>query len=405
MTTTKPEDATENETYPRSSLIYTIGPEQRKALLSSDPKTFELTFSSLIKGIRDTYEQEGLVLIRGLLEEDSLNKLAEDGQAIADAVKLGSTFTSLKFGSVFSFPSGDEKEPLSGQIFRDTALTSTIPAFVAKVLFDDIDNNEDQKNGTTSATLRMLKDAFLAKGKEKKHCGWHVDDAGFWPTDCQSNGVNVWIALDDIPEKYGGGMAVSPKSHTAEWREAAYETIGSTKIFPPEGIGVDSKLFSQVYGKTCGMATLDPDLNERIESSKIEFDYQKGDCLFCTRWLFHRSVQINEEGMKHYSDDQALKRYTVRYERGTARLVRGLSVENCVLMDSENGGKSLDAVCESGGPFYPLCWPPLPDPGKQQTQMEKLVRETFPDLEVKRKQAMKEVMELLNKNKPKSSGY
>ena len=252
--------------------------------------------------------------------------------------------------------------------------------------------------------MKTLKDAFLAKGKEQKHCGWHVDDAGFWPTDCHSNGVNVWVALDDMPEKYGGGLAVSPRSHTAEWRDAAYSVIGSTQIFPPEGINIDSKLFSQIYGKTCSMDTLDPDLNEKIESSKVEFDYQKGDCLFCTRWLFHRSVQINEEGLKHYNDEQSLKRYTVRYERGTARLMRGLSVENCVLMDPENAGSSLDEVCQKGGPFYPLCWPPLTDPSKQEEQMEKLAKEKFPDVDIKRQQVMKDVMEILNKAKGKTEG-
>lgn len=378
--------------------VYVVSPEQRKALLSRDGKECESAFGSLKKTIRETYDDDGFVLIRGLFDPELLTTLCKDGQAIADAVKLGSTFTSLKFGPAFVFPTADEKDSLNGQSFRDTSLTSAIPSFIANILFD-MDKEEE------STSLRLLKDAFLAKGKEQKHCGWHVDDAGFWPVDASSDGVNVWIALDNMPAKYGGGMAVSPKSHHAEWRQAAYETIGSTKVFPPEGIDAASKLFTQVYGKTCDMETLDPELNERVESSKIEFDYQVGDCLFCTRWLFHRSVQINEEGLKHYSDEESLKRYTVRYERGNARLMRGLSLEPCVLMHSENGGKCLDEVCEKEGPFYPICWPPMEDPSKQEAEMEVIFREKLPGTEGKRKEIMTVVLEMINKAKAESGGY
>lgn len=384
-----------------SAFTYTLTPEQRNALRARDSKVFEATFDAkTLRAIRETYEQQGLVLIRGLFDDASLKQLCEDGQAIADAVKMGSTFTSMKFGPVFFFPGvGEEKVPVNGTHFREAALTSTIPAFVARVLFEMDDNTQDSNN-----SLRMLKDAFLAKGKEKRHCGWHVDDAGFWPTDCQSSGCNVWVALDDMPAKYGGGMAVSPKSQTAEWRESAYKVIGSTKIFPSEGVSLDSNLFLEVYGKTCGMETLDPDLNAMIESSKMEFDYQKGDCLFCTRWLFHRSVQINDEGIQHYSDDHSLKRYTIRYERGTAKLIKGLSVENCVLMKAENSGKSLEEVC-GDGPFYPKCWPPLSDPTKQEEQMEKLVSDVFPIVEEKRQVIIKDITTRINKTNEKSNGY
>lgn len=367
--------------------------------MSKDAKEFESAFGSILEGMRETYEKEGLVLVRGLMEDDSLDRLSEGGQKLAEAVMAGwSTFTSLKFGSIFLYPNEDEKAAASGEAFREAALTSTIPAFIAKVLFHMDENNENE------TTLRLLKDAFMAKGKEQSHCGWHVDDGGFWPTSSASNGVNVWVALDDMPAKYGGGLAVSPKSHTADWRQAAYEAIGSTKIFPPEGIGIDSHLFMQVFGKTCGMRDLDPALNERIESSKVEFDYQKGDCLFCTRWLFHRSVQVNDEGLKHYDDATALKRYTIRYERGTARVIKGLCVEPCVLVDSDNCGKTLDEVCENGNPYYPQCWPPLSDGSQQGTQMQTLAKDIFPGTEAKRGQVMKQVSEMMSKAKA-SKGY
>lgn len=168
--------STETETVhddPQGSFIYTITSEHRKALLSTDPQEFESAFDSIVKGIRDTYEQEGLVLIRGLLEEEKLQRLSDDAQIVTESARIGSSFTSLKFGSAFSFPSADGTETLDGESFREAALTSTIPAFIAKVLLC-----MDQEDSTKS--LRLLKDAFLAKGKEQQHCGWHVDDSGFW---------------------------------------------------------------------------------------------------------------------------------------------------------------------------------------------------------------------------------
>ena len=388
--------------------------------------------ANMIKEMRSTFENEGLVLIRGLLDDAQLQQLCDEGQAVADAVKMGTTFSSLKFSPIFSFPENlngsngtsngtssngknhGEKDDLSGQAFRHTALASAVPAFIAKVLFQmeeeeeeeeaqkkrDNDGNDKKDSGTT---LRLLKDAFMAKGKEQKHCGWHVDDSGFWPTDASSNGVNVWIALDDMPAKYGGGLAVSPGSHTADWRQKAYETIGSTMIFPPEGVEAGSELFKQVYGKTCSMATLDPSLNHLIESSKVEFDYQTGDCLFCTRWLFHRSVLINEEGLKQLKLKEgstpeehvaALKRYSIRYEKGTARIPKGLSVEHCVLMDDNNSGQSLDSVCKEGTPFYPRCWPLLSPATmqKQEQEMKLLATDTFPKLDAKRQQVLSDIM-------------
>ena len=264
-------------------------------------------------------------------------------------------------------------------------LESAIPAMIAKVLLNidkesAQDDNEEKKNDETSpTTLRLLKDAFMAKGKEEKHCGWHVDDSVFWPTNSSSSGVNVWLSLDDIPSKYGGGMAVSPRSHTAEWRRDAYACIGSTPTLPPEGLSPAELLKS--FGNSCNMEGLDENLYNKIESTKIEFDYQPGDCLFCNRWLFHRSIIINEDGMKHYGEESALKRYTIRYERGSASLLNGVNLEPSVLMDSQFSGKTLDEVCEmSSMPYYPKCWPPLQvDEKKEQIAgMERLAKDVLP---------------------------
>jgi len=229
--------------------------------------------------------------------------------------------------------------------------------------------------------------APLPTGKEENHCGWHVDDAGFWPTQSSSSGVNVWLALDDIHSKYGGGLAISPGSHQAEWKQQAYETIGSIPTFPPEGFNPAGATIPS----TCDMAKLNSELHGRIESSKLEFDYQPGDCLFCDRWLFHRSVPINQEGLEHYDDDSALKRYTIRYERGTAKLLKGMSFESSIVMNPDNSGRSLDEVCEQDAIYYPQCWPKLEgDKSEEQRfKIEILARENLPAAKAKKMELMK----------------
>jgi hypothetical protein len=189
-----------------SGMIFEVTQQQREALLAADAKEFQTAFGdATLKAIRDTYEEEGLVLIRGLFQDDLLQRLCDESQLITEANKSGNTFTSLKFGPIFCFPESDvSKLGITGQSFRDTALTSSIPAFVARVLFclDD--------EGASSQSLRLLKDCFMAKGKEQNFCGWHVDDSGFWPTSKESLGANVWIAIDDMQAEFGGSLAVSP---------------------------------------------------------------------------------------------------------------------------------------------------------------------------------------------------
>ena len=387
-----------------SKLIFHVTQEQRQALLSPDPAQFRKAFDSILQNVRDTFNNEGVVLIRGLFDEDLLDLMCKEGEAIVDAVKFGNTFTSLQFGPIFSFPGTCNNEKLSGEAFREAALASSIPAFVARVLLR-LDDEEEGSISHEGSTLRLLKDAFMAKGKEQNYCGWHVDDAGFWPTDAQSEGINAWIALDDMESRFGGGLAVSPKSHHAEWRHEAYKAIGSTKIFPPEGVQLGDEKFREVYGKTCSMNILDPQLNQKIESTKEVFDYKRGDCLFCTRWLFHRSVAINEEGLEHIAKlgsekgDYAFKRYTIRYELGSAKALRGLSMEACNLLYPEaTAGKSLDAICEAKGPFYPKCWPRSPDLKALEAEIQSLVKNDLPKAEIKRSEMIAKIKDSYSAN-------
>lgn len=352
----------------KGNAVFTVTPRQREALLSSSsssPAHLQSVFgATFIQDLRQTFDEQGYVIIRGLLEPDLLQRLE-----IASQVQLekkagkptGTEFVSFEFGPLFAAVQ-DEK----CMAFYETAVTSAVPQFIAKILLELLlDNNKDENDTSPPPPprLRVLKDALLCKGPEPGFCGWHVDDWIFWPTIAQesTSGVNAWIALDDMPARLGGGIAVSPMSHTADWRHEAYQAIGSTPTQDAnKGLVLGSDLSKKGILNTCKMADLAPELAQRMERSRIVFDYRKGDILFHTRWLFHRSLPVNDKGLAHFNtlgQPVALKRYSIRYELGSARLQRGMSVEPCILMNPHNRGKTLDEVCEQDGPWYPQCTP------------------------------------------------
>jgi len=355
---------------------------QRDALLSRKHDLQDL--KQTLQPIRECFDEYGFVLVRNLLDESLQQRICKASETLLNNTDKGKLFTSLEFGPVFN------TEDTS---FREVAIKSAIPALVARILLSDDD--------TDTTTLRLLKDAFMAKGREEKHCGWHVDDQVFWPTDANSCGVNVWIALDDMPKKYGGGLAISPMSHIAKWREAGYESIGSTTpMLTPKG--VTPEWLMKTFGRTCDIENLNKEVNDIIEASKLELDYEAGDCLFCNRWLYHRSVPVNALGQDYYTENTALSRYTIRYERGNARLLKGISLEPSVLMNTDNSGKTLDTICERDGPYYPKCWPPL-DEDDQETRMNDIARNILPLALVKKTQLVKELMTQAVKNKTDAS--
>ena len=358
----------------KESNYYTfhITSEQRDALVSHEHDLEG--HKQILQPIRNAFDEYGFVLVRNLLDESLQKRICKASESLMNNTDKGKLFTSLEFGPVFN------TEETS---FREVAIKSAIPALVARVLLLDTDDDTD------TTTLRLLKDAFMAKGKEEKHCGWHVDDQVFWPTDANSSGVNVWIALNDMPKKYGGGLAISPRSHRAKWREEGYEAIGSTPLLTPDG--VTPEWLMKTFGRTCDIENLNKEVNDIIEASKLELDYEAGDCLFCKRWLYHRSVPVNALGQEYYTDDTTLSRYTIRYERGNARLLKGISLEPSVLMNTDNSGKTLDTICESDGPHYPQCWPPL-DYGVQESKMDDMTKNILPLAQVKKTQLVKEMM-------------
>lgn len=205
---------------------------------------------------------------------------------------------------------------------------------------------------------------------ETKTCGWHVDDIGFWPVSYHNtSGINVWIALDDM--KYSGTMALAPKSHTASWRHEAYATLGQNRTNPygPTQQEIREEQSKHSHYLTCDMHLVNETLSNFIESTAAYIDnVERGDIIFSSRLLFHRTLPVTPEGIKYYNkqteitnEPQFLNRYSIRYEPGNAQINQGWNVEWSVLHDANNAGRSLNeiATLHPDLAFYPQVWPTI----------------------------------------------
>jgi hypothetical protein len=182
------------------------------------------------------------------------------------------------------------------------------------------------------------------------------------------DGVNVWIALDDMPAECQGSMALSAGSHRAPWRFEAYEGIGQNRTI--DGGSSKEAIIERIEEKrrtgtanlgACVIATTRPDLKETLDSNEVIVDIRKGDIIFSTRALFHRTVDVTEEGRDFYNSRgvRALNRYSIRYTPGTARLPNGWVAEWSAVANPENTGRTLDDIVGSGPLWYPQVWPML----------------------------------------------
>jgi ectoine hydroxylase-related dioxygenase (phytanoyl-CoA dioxygenase family) len=159
-------------------------------------------------------------------------------------------------------------------------------------------------------------------------CDWHTDDIGFWPEAYRSekDGINVWIAMEDMPTEFQGSMALAPGSHKADWRHEAYNSIGLNLTFQENGFTKGDAVRMAQAGKklltTCEMGKQAPELRAKVEATKWIPDIKKGDVIFATRLLFHRTVSVTPEGKKYYAEKgiEHLNRYSVRYVPGSAKL-------------------------------------------------------------------------------------
>ena len=361
------------------------------------------------------YERDGVLVIRNLVPPKLLDRLNEAGNLLIGKQELeqkgrrkGKQFHLVHNGAIFlgvpspedstcnidaeqcdarqSIDQVDNTTVLSS--FRDLAMYSKIPRVAASLLRLDelrvggVENLREQSRKRTnqykkrvddSINLRICRDIFLTKDNDPYACGWHVDDTGFWPSVAEDPGVNAWIALDDMPwpntENRNSSVAtfaLSLGSHRVPWRHEAYHVTGSTHTQPPEGFQSAADLIERRTGSgTCNIKTSAPDLYRKLEERKVVYDLKRGDVIFHDRWVFHRTVTVDEysrmagiqQKESSESNDKIFKRYSIRYSPGTARVPPGFGFELSALYNFDNANSTLDEIVERDGPFYPKVWP------------------------------------------------
>ncbi|KAL7569668.1 hypothetical protein ACA910_008322 [Epithemia clementina (nom. ined.)] len=327
------------------------------------------------------FQREGYIKVSGLMDESFVGGLAEAATyTIKTSPKFHFYFSVSQSGILFGSTAAKDKHQnetatVSAQAFRQAALYSQFPQAVAELL----------KLDPGKHNLRVLRDVFMAKSVEDpESCDWHVDDLGLWPQSFLPaaegiDGVNVWIALDDMPAAFQGSMALSSRSHTASWRHRAYLALGQNrsqdggrskedvirKILDhrqknsSSSANKDKKPQKAKY-PTCDIRITDPEVTEKLDAAQVVLDLKRGDVIFATRRLFHRTMPVTEAGLEFYrkQGQEHLSRYSIRYVPGSAKLPQGWSVEWSILEDAANAGRSLDAVVEHGEKmFYPQVWP------------------------------------------------
>lgn len=338
------------------------------------------------------------MVVSGLLTDEQNEQLAEAGKTVVEKdTKKGSFYFQVtERGIMIAGPSNPDlvSEPLKSQViqaFRTAALRSKIPHVAAELMGLDPKNEEEE-------TVQVLRDLFLGKSvEETKTCGWHVDDLSYWPeaytSSPKADGINAWIAMQDMPADYGGNLGVAPGTHVADWRWDAYSSIGLDRS--KEGY-TKEQVYKQVkdHGfKACSLDVEAPELSKRMDEGAHVPDLKCGDVIFHTRWLFHKTVPLTDEGRAHYRNQglDCLNRYSVRYVPGTARLPTTFVNELSILSDPTNAGKQVKDVEDA---WYPTVWPHLEN--DIDTKLRDLALGRIPDATQTLKSNLNELLTLLN---------
>eukprot|EP00633_Aureoumbra_lagunensis_P004699 CAMPEP_0197315480 /NCGR_PEP_ID=MMETSP0891-20130614/38423_1 /TAXON_ID=44058 ORGANISM="Aureoumbra lagunensis, Strain CCMP1510" /NCGR_SAMPLE_ID=MMETSP0891 /ASSEMBLY_ACC=CAM_ASM_000534 /LENGTH=280 /DNA_ID=CAMNT_0042804447 /DNA_START=163 /DNA_END=1005 /DNA_ORIENTATION=- len=213
----------------------------------------------------ERYQRDGCVVVHNLLSGELLKRVCAMKEEIASSLATNE-FANVAFGAYTQH-----------EALKEVALSSTVTA-AAKQL---IGKNE----------IHVLLDAFFKLEGKNVGCGFHVDDAVFWPVNREyDQGINIWIALDPCDAEKGGGLAVAPDTHKEEYNDVR-DTIQEF---------VDGK------PQTCNLANLNPEQNARVEAKKIIPSLKPGDAILHKRFVFHRSVPFTE-------GQGSVARYSVRY--------------------------------------------------------------------------------------------
>ncbi len=264
----------------------------------------------------ESYEKEGVVFVPGLISEQESNRLRVSGEYTMNRVFS----VSKLFGNSLYSGLGFDLWRTSPDI-ASFALQS-LPKVVASIL-------PYSQNELGEVEFRLLRDAFFQYKAGGTGCGWHVDDPAFWPTEEDSDGPTVWIALDTIKVAEGGGLATFNRT---KFKELAPENI--TESFCRETI--------KNVG-TCNMKTLSPECHAKMEECIMEWDMKPGDAIIWNRWTFHRGVAA----VGNISEADFIKRrYSIRY-----------------MPYGSKAGPFIHPSVEPGRPFnspyYPQVWPRL----------------------------------------------
>lgn len=361
---------------------------------------------TLPDAVRQAYLQDGVIAVRGLVDKALLERLDIESAALIqeeqkkERRRKGTQFYTVRNGVLFPQPNGTHPNA-----FLELALQSRIPRLAATLL------QEEMKEQVS--TVRVIRDIFLAKDEDPYICGYHVDDmgksivglllgwlrspyrlmsvsTGFWPATPESPGINAWIALDDIPKDGGGGFALAVGSHIASWRDEAHYVTGASSNFPPGGYRNATDLVTRRTGAgTCNLKTAAAHLHRRMEETKRVYAIQRGDVIFHTRWLFHRTVAVN------HPTESVYRRYSIRYGPGSSVIPPGYGTEPSVLWDERNGGRTADEVARADGPWYPMVYPEVSS--EELSLLPQLVQEKMGLAEERRLARQKEMTPLVRR--------
>jgi hypothetical protein len=261
----------------------------------------------------ETYEKEGVVFIPGLLTQEDSVKLRDSGEYAMSRVFQISKLFGTKLYSGLGFDVWRTSPEVASFALQ------SLPKIVAPIL-------SYSTNPQNEVEFRLLKDALFRYKAGGQGCGWHVDDVGFWPTQEDSDGPTIWIALDELRVAEGGGIALVNKT-------LFEETSNVTLDFCRQAIKQN----------TCNMAVISPECNAQMEASKMEWDMKEGDAIIWNRWSFHRGVPATA----NVDPDTFVKRrYSVRYTPYGSRA-------GPMIHSSVGAGNLFDS------PFYPRVWPKL----------------------------------------------
>lgn len=220
---------------------------------------------------------EGYVIARNLLSAQHVRKLQEAFEIVEKASKpRGNLYDVLEFRAHEVAPD-----------YLPVATSSPISCAIAQILPSKLENR----------ARVLLNNVMFKLSGFSKGCDFHVDDSFFWPCarDAPGPGVNVWIPMDPVNSELGGGLTIVPQSFSEQFLDCR----------------------EAILGKTCDIANLAPSLHQKLENLAITPDFDVGDVLFCTRFLFHRGCPFVDS-----SSDVAkkgIRRLSIRYMPGEAQ--------------------------------------------------------------------------------------